>query len=93
MVLAVAPGVLALKAGRTRGLRERGLRSAREAPTPTWREMALPFVPILLLGFAASYAFDTTRWAWLAPFIGLMVAGLLIAEHLAWRRAALSRSS
>lgn len=55
--------------------------------------MALPFVPILLLGFAASYAFDTTRWAWLAPFIGLMVAGLLIAEHLAWRRAALSRSS
>jgi hypothetical protein len=49
--------------------------------------MAVPFVPISLLCLGSSFVFDTTRWAWLAPFIALMTGGWLVAEHLAWRRA------
>jgi hypothetical protein len=86
-LLAVLPGVLGIEAGRTRGLRRRGLKSGREAPKPTWGEMAVPFVPISLLCLGVSFAFDTTRWAWLAPFIALMTGGGIVAEHLAWRRA------
>lgn len=86
-VLAVVPGVLGIEVGRTRGLRRRGLQSARKAPKPTWRELAVPFVPILLLCLGMSFVFDTTRWAWLAPSIALMAAGWIVAEHLAWRRA------
>jgi hypothetical protein len=86
-VLVVLPGVVGIEAGRTRGLRRRGLKSGREAPKPTWRELAVPFVPISLLCLGISFVFDTTRWAWLAPFIALMTGGSLVAEHLAWRRA------
>jgi hypothetical protein len=86
-VLAVLPGVLGIEIGRSRGLRRRGIKSSREAPNPTWREMAVPFVPISLLCLGSSFVFDTTRWAWLAPFIALMTGGWLVAEHLAWRRA------
>jgi hypothetical protein len=86
-VLAVLPGVLGIEIGRSRGLRRRGLKSGREAPKPTWRELAVPFVPISLLCLGISFVFDTTRWAWLAPFIALMTGGGLVAEHLAWRRA------
>jgi hypothetical protein len=86
-VLAVLPGVLGIEVGRTRGLRRRGLKSGREAPRPTWGELAVPFVPISLLCLGLSFVFDTTRWAWLAPFIALMTGGSIVAEHLAWRRA------
>jgi hypothetical protein len=86
-VLAVTPGLLGIEAGRARGLRRRGLKSGREAPKPTWRELAVPFVPISLLCLGFPFVFDTTRWAWLAPFIALMTGGWLVAEHLAWRRA------
>jgi hypothetical protein len=86
-VLAVLPGVLGIEAGRTRGLRRRGLKSGREAPKPTWGELAVPFVPISFLCLGISFVFDTTRWAWLAPFVALTTAGWLVAEHLAWRRA------
>jgi hypothetical protein len=92
-VLAVVPGVLGIEAGRTRGLRRRGLKSGREAPKPTWGELAVPFVPILLLCLGTSFVFDTTRWAWVAPFIALMTGGWVVAEHLAWRRAAVARRS
>jgi hypothetical protein len=86
-VLAMLPGVLGVEAGRTRGLRRRGLKSGREAPKPTWGELAVPFVPISLLCLGISFVFDTTRWAWLAPFIAVGTGGSLVAEHLAWRRA------
>lgn len=86
-VLAVLPGVLGIEVGRSRGLRRRGIESRRQAPEPTWREWAVPFVPILLLGLGFSFAFDTTRWAWLAPCYALLMGGFLVAEHLAWRRA------
>jgi hypothetical protein len=86
-VLAVLPGVVGIEAGRTKGLRRRGIKSSREAPKPTWRELAVPFVPISLLCLGISFVFDTTRWAWLAPFIALMTGGGLVAEHLAWHRA------
>jgi hypothetical protein len=90
-VLAVLPGMLGIEAGRTRGLRRRGLKSGREAPNPTWGEMAVPFVPISLLCLGISFVFDTTRWAWLAPFFVLMTGGWVVAEHLAWRRASYAR--
>jgi hypothetical protein len=86
-VLAVVPGVLGIEVARGRGLRRRGLKSSREAPQATWRELAVPFVPISLVCLGLSFLFDTTRWAWLAPIIALMMGGSLVAEHLAWRRA------
>jgi uncharacterized membrane protein HdeD (DUF308 family) len=85
-VLAVLPGLIGIEAGRIKGLRRRGLASAREAPKPTWGDLAVPFVPILLLCLAFSFVFETTRWSWLAPAIALMTGGLVVAEHLAWRR-------
>jgi hypothetical protein len=85
-VLAVVPGWLGIEAGRTRALRRRGLKSSREAPSPTWGELAVPFVPISFLCLGLSFVFDTTRWAWLAPFFALMTGGWVLAEHLAWRR-------
>ena len=90
-VLAVVPGLVVLEVGRTSGLRRRGLRSARDGPQPTWREFAVAFVPLFLLAFAAPYAFDTSRWSWLAPFVAAMTAGWVLAEHLAWRRAGRAR--
>ena len=86
-LLAILPGFVAIEAGRRRGLRRRGLRSVREGPKPTWSDLAIGCAPTLLLSTAAPFAFDTTRWAWLAPFYALMVLGFVAAEHLAWRRA------
>jgi hypothetical protein len=85
-VLAIVPGLFAFRVGRDRQWRRRGFESAREAPKPTWGEIAVPFVPILALLFAGSYVFDTTRWSWLAPFLAVMVAVFAVAEELAWRR-------
>ena len=90
-VLAIVPGLAAIEAGRGKGLRRRGLRSVREAPKPTWAEVAIGSAPTLLLCTAAPFAFDTTRWAWLAPVFALMALGWVAAEHLAWRRS--SRTS
>jgi hypothetical protein len=90
-VLVLLPGALGVQAGRTRGLRRRGLKSGREAPKPTWRELAVPFVPVLLLCMGLSFAFDTTGWAWLAPAGALLIGGLIVVEHLAWRRASARR--
>jgi hypothetical protein len=90
-VLAVVPGLVVLEVGRTSGLRRRGLRSARDGPEPTWREIAVVFGPLLPLLLAASYVFDTTRWSWLAPVFAVMAAGWVLVEHLAWRRAGPAR--
>lgn len=86
-VLAVVPGLLVLEHGRHTGQRLRGLASYREAPKPGLREVAPSFLPLVIFSLLAPYVFDTTAWAWLAPFVALMAACLALAEHLAWRRA------
>jgi CDP-diglyceride synthetase len=85
-LLAIVPGFVAIEVGRRKGLRRRGLRSAREGPKLTWSEVAIGCAPTLVLSTAAPYAFDTTAWAWLAPIFALIILGFVAAEHLAWRR-------
>jgi hypothetical protein len=44
----------------------------------------------VLAGLPGVFGVDVA-WAWLAPFIALMTGGLVVAEHLAWRRVSGAR--